>query len=89
MFYAAIMVCSLQAGAVPPCVVLEDTQGPYETKKLCEERVGEIVARAVDAGDRVSLFHAPITCSPAAQDIEVLQSQADGIEPRVATGTRF
>jgi len=43
MFYAAIMVCSLQAGAVPPCMVLKDTKGPYETKELCEERVGEMV----------------------------------------------
>jgi hypothetical protein len=24
-------------------MVLEDTKGPYETKELCEERVGEMV----------------------------------------------
>ena len=36
------------------------------------KRVGEVVASTVDAGDRFSLFNASITCSPAAQDIEVL-----------------
>ena len=40
------------------------------------KRIGEVVAGTVDAGDRFSLFkilfNASITCSPAAQDIEVL-----------------
>jgi len=43
MFYATIMVCSLQAGAVPPCMVMNDIRGPYPTVKLCEERVDEMV----------------------------------------------
>ena len=34
--------------------------------------VSKVVACAVDAGDLFPLFNATITCSPAAQDIEVL-----------------
>jgi hypothetical protein len=37
------------------------------------KRVGEVVASAIDASDRFSAFNASITCSPTAEDVEVLQ----------------
>ena len=55
MFYAMLLVCSLQQGAVPPCVRLEDDRGPYETQELCKARVDEM------AGTLTELFAPPYT----------------------------
>ena len=38
-----ILVCSMQQGAVPPCVEMQDTLGPYESHSLCKARVDEMV----------------------------------------------
>ena len=43
MFYAFILICSLQPGAIPPCIEMEDTLGPYESRDLCIDRVNEMV----------------------------------------------
>ena len=42
MFFAEMLICSLLQGAVPPCVTLEDTRGPYKTEKECLARVEEM-----------------------------------------------
>ena len=53
------------------------------------EGVGEVVAGAVDAGDALALLQAAIARAPAAEDVEVFQREADGIEARVAGGAGF
>ena len=47
------------------------------------------VSGAVDAGDSLAFFKAAIVGAPAAEDVEVFEGEADGIEPRVAGGAGF
>ena len=43
MFTPFILVCSLLPGAEPPCVELEDIQGPYKTVEECEARIEDML----------------------------------------------
>jgi hypothetical protein len=40
MFKASILICAI---AMPNCVTLEDTRGPYVTRNECVQRVDEMV----------------------------------------------
>lgn len=47
MFAAFLLVCSLgttePSGNNPNCIEFVDSQGPYETEKLCRVRVDQMV----------------------------------------------
>ena len=51
--------------------------------------VAEAVSGAVDAGDAFSFFQTAIVGAPAAEDVEVFEGEADGIEAGVAGGAGF